>query len=116
MSWMVTNLILLVLYLGFMIYLGILSEKRSTGSASGYLLAGRTATLPWIIMSIFATGVGAVAYIGTVGMISQGGVIDLWFEFFYCVGTPLMTLLFVRKLRTSGIISFLEFTPTIVST
>ena len=108
MSWGLLNLVVLILYLLFMVYLGIWSERGMTKSASGYLLAERSATLPWIIMSIFATGIGTLAYIGTIGMISKGGVIDLWFEFFWCIGTPLMALLFVRKLRTSGIISFLD--------
>ncbi len=97
---------MLIGYMGIMVYMGILSERGMVKGVSGYLLANRTATLPWIIMSIFATGVGTLAYIGTVGMISGGGVIDLWFEFFWCIGTPIMTLLFARKLRTSGIISF----------
>jgi Na+/proline symporter len=57
-------------------------------------------------MSIFATGVGSLAYIATVGMISEGGIIDLWFEFFWVIGVPLMTLLFAKKLRMSGIITF----------
>ena len=101
MSWGMLNLVVLIGYLAFMIYLGIWSERGQKDTASSFLLAGRTATLPWIIMSVFATGVGTLAYIGTVGMIATGGVIDLWFEWFWCVGTPLMTLLFVRKMRTS---------------
>ena len=107
MDWNLLNLITLVLYLAFVIYLGIWSERGTKEkNATGYLLADRDATLPWIIMSIFATGVGTLAYIGTVGMIAEGGIIDLWFEFFWCIGTPIMAILFARKLRTSGIISF----------
>ncbi|MDF1564809.1 MAG: sodium:solute symporter family protein [Deltaproteobacteria bacterium] len=109
MSWGLLNLITLAVYLAFMVWLGILSERGGqSDSASGFLLAGRSVTLPWIIMSVFATGVGTLAYIGTVGMIATGGVIDLWYEWFWCVGTPIMTMLFVRKMRTSGIISFLD--------
>lgn len=106
MDWNLQNLIVLVLYLALLVYLGIWSERGSRRSATGFLLADRSATLPWIIMSVFATGVGSLAYIGTVGMIAKGGVIDLWFEFFCCAGIAIMALLFVRKLRTSGIISF----------
>ncbi len=108
MSWGILNLVTLVAYLSLMIWLGIWSERGQKKDASGFLLAGRNITLPWIIMSIFATGVGTLAYIGTVGMIAGGGVIDLWYEWFWCVGTPIMTMLFVRKMRTSGIISFLD--------
>lgn len=108
MSWGLLNLLTLIVYIAAMVYLGILSEQSTEKSVSGYLLAQRTITLPWIIMSVFATGIGTLAYIGTVGMIYSGGVIDLWFEFFWCIGAPLMALLFVRKLRTSGIISFLD--------
>lgn len=108
MSWAMLNLIVLLVYLALMIYLGIISERGVSKTATGYLLAERSLTLPWIIMSVFATATGTLAYIGTVGMIYQGGVIDLWFEFFWCIGIPLMALLFVRKLRTSGIISCLD--------
>jgi len=108
MSWGVLNLVTLVAYLAFMVWLGIWSERGMKEDASGYLLAGRSLSLPWIVMSVFATGVGTLAYIGTVGMIASGGVIDLWYEWFWCVGTPIMTMLFVRKMRTSGIISFLD--------
>jgi len=107
MSWGMINLLMLVAYLGLIIYLGFWSERSSKQkeTAAGFHLAERNATLPWIIMSVFASGVGTMAIIGTVGMIFHGGVVDLWFEFFWCVGTPLLTLFFVRKLRTSGIIS-----------
>jgi len=105
MEWNLMNLIILIIYLAGLVYVGVVAERGSTGSATGFLLAKREATLPWIIMSIFATGIGTLAYIGTVGMIASGGVVDLWFEYFYVVGMPILTILFVRKLRTSGIIS-----------
>lgn len=93
-------------YMGLLLWIGTLIERRMSKTATGFLLAERSATLPWIIMSIFATGVGSLAYIATVGMISGGGIIDLWFEFFWVIGIPLMALLFARKLRMSGIITF----------
>ena len=106
MNWNLLNLFMFAGYMALLLLIGVIIERRMSGTATGFLLAERSATLPWIIMSIFATGVGSLAYIATVGMINKGGVIDLWFEFFWVIGIPLLVLLFARKLRMSGIISF----------
>jgi len=52
MSWGLLNLITLALYMGFMIWLGIWSERGQKESANGFLLADRNVTLPWIVMSV----------------------------------------------------------------
>jgi Na+/proline symporter len=106
MNWNILNLIVFLFYMGILLLIGWIVERTVSKTATGFLLAERKATLPWIVMSVFATGVGSLAYIATVGIISQGGVIDLWFELFWVLGLPLMTLLFARKLRMSGIITF----------
>jgi len=69
------DIIVLVLYLALVLSLGIWSARRGFGrTTSGYFLGGRNFTWPFIGLSLFATDMSSMQFVGQAGFAYQAGI------------------------------------------
>lgn len=70
-----TTLVLLILYLGAVLAIGIFARRRSRPTVEDYFLANRTLGLWLLVGTIVATIVNGLAVTGTPALLYEGGVL-----------------------------------------
>lgn len=102
-SSMVAKLIAFILYLGFMVYIGLRSASKNT-SASDFFLGGRKVG-PWVTaLSAEASDSSAWLLMGLPGLCYLGGIKEtFWTAFGLIVGTYLNWLIIAKPLRKCSI-------------
>jgi len=96
--------IVLALYVGFLAYLVLRLAKRSTGSATDYLLAGRALTLPAFVGTLVSSWYGGILGVGEYGY--RYGISNwLVFGVPYYLAALLFAIFLARRVRQSEFVS-----------
>ncbi|KAF2361704.1 Sodium/solute symporter [Trinorchestia longiramus] len=103
------DLVVILLYFGFVIGVGIWSSRRTKGSASGYFLASRS--MHWLPVgaSLFASNIGSGHFIGLAGSGAASGIGVGGFELSAIYVLMLLGWVFVPVYMSSGVFTMPEY-------
>jgi len=102
------NLLMICVYFGFMIWIGIYFKARAGKSSDAYILADRKAPLWVVVGSIFATWVSSATLIGYGGMGYSTGIASYWSGGAFMLACTWLGFWAIPKLRASGITTIPE--------
>ncbi|MBS4013105.1 MAG: Na+:solute symporter [Bacteroidetes bacterium] len=101
--------IIIVLFLGISLTIGLYFRKRGGKSLADYFLTGRN--LPWYIagISMVATTFAADTPLAVTELVAQGGVSGNWVWWNMLIGGMLTTFFFAKYWRKAEVLTELEF-------
>lgn len=104
----VFNLIVVALYFGAMISVGIFYQRRASKDSDAYILADRKAPLWIVVGSIFATWVNSATLLGYGGTGYTSGIAGYWSGGAFMVACTWLGFWAIPRLRASGITTIPE--------
>ncbi len=101
--------IIVVLFMGFLLWLGFRLARKASSDTSEYILAGRK--LPWWLAgtSYSAVNLNASTMLQDSRKIRQDGVAGLWFTWQNILNASVSTVWFIRLWRRAGYMTQMEF-------
>jgi SSS family solute:Na+ symporter len=96
------SLIIIVVYFAVVVAIGIFSRKTAR-DASGFFVAGRRVSTPWIAGSLVATIIGGSATVGMAGLGYQFGLTGAWWLLVGSIGLVVLGLFFAERVRKFGL-------------
>lgn len=104
-----TDWIIVVIFFGLTLYIGLRFKNKASSSLTDFFLAGRN--LPWYIagISMVATTFAADTPLWVAEVIRQNGVSANWLWWNMLIGGMLTTFFFAKMWRKSGVLTELEF-------
>ena len=103
-----TQLIILVVYFFFIIFLGIIAMKKVKGSED-LLVAGRTLGMMYVSVSIAAEYMGGLGTIGTAEVAFTQGMGVIWYHIASACGLMLFGFAFAHYYRKYNVITVPEY-------
>lgn len=104
-----TDWIIVALFLGITLYIGLRFKNKASGSLTDFFLAGRN--LPWYIagISMVATTFAADTPLWVAEVIKKNGISGNWLWWNMLIGGMLTTFFFAKMWRKANVITELEF-------
>ncbi|MCB0401683.1 MAG: Na+:solute symporter [Flavobacteriales bacterium] len=104
-----TDWIIVAVFLGITLFIGLRFKNKASGSLSDFFLAGRN--LPWYIagISMVATTFAADTPLWVAEVIKQNGISGNWLWWNMLIGGMLTTFFFARMWRKANVLTELEF-------
>jgi Na+/proline symporter len=104
-----TDWIIVVIFLGITLYIGLKFKNKASGSLTDFFLAGRN--LPWYIagISMVATTFAADTPLWVAEVIKKNGVSGNWLWWNMLIGGMLTTFFFAKMWRKANVLTELEF-------
>lgn len=101
--------LIVVLFLGLTLYIGLRFKNKASGSLTDFFLAGRN--LPWYIagISMVATTFAADTPLWVAEVIKKNGVSGNWLWWNMLIGGMLTTFFFAKLWRKANVLTELEF-------
>ena len=101
--------IIVLVFLGITLYIGLKFKNKASGSLTDFFLAGRN--LPWYIagISMVATTFAADTPLWVAEVIKKNGISGNWLWWNMLIGGMLTTFFFAKMWRKSGVLTELEF-------
>lgn len=101
--------IIVIVFLGITLYIGLKYKNKASGSLTDFFLAGRN--LPWYIagISMVATTFAADTPLWVAEVIKKNGISGNWLWWNMLIGGMLTTFFFAKMWRKSGVLTELEF-------
>ena len=100
--------IIVCLYIVLLFLISYYAKRRSAGSATNYVLAGRQLTTPLITVSIVGLAVGGASTIGVAEQAYKVGLSAGWYTTAWGLGAIAMGLLVAKKYRELNITTIPE--------
>lgn len=100
--------IIVCVYIGLLFVISYYAKRRSAGSATNYVLAGRQLTTPLITVSIVGLAVGGASTIGVAEQAYKVGLSAGWYTTAWGLGAIAMGLLVAKKYRELNITTIPE--------
>ncbi|HWR09167.1 sodium:solute symporter family protein [Sporomusa sp.] len=100
--------IIVCLYIVLLFMISYYAKRRSAGSATNYVLAGRQLTTPLITVSIVGLAVGGASTIGVAEQAYKVGLSAGWYTTAWGLGAIAMGLLVAKKYRELNITTIPE--------
>ena len=103
------DLIIVIVFLGISLYIGLKFKNKSSGSLVDFFLAGRN--LPWYIagISMVATTFAADTPLWVAEVIKKNGISGNWLWWNMLIGGMLTTFFFAKMWRKANVLTELEF-------
>ncbi|MBX7058864.1 MAG: Na+:solute symporter [Leptospirales bacterium] len=103
------DILLIVLYFGLSLGMGLMLSRRGGASLSEYFLSGRSA--PWWLVGtgMVATTFAADTPLAVTGLVRGGGISANWIWWSAAIGAALTVFFFARLWRRAGVLTDLEF-------
>ncbi|GBG56416.1 sodium:solute symporter family protein [Sporomusaceae bacterium FL31] len=101
-------LIIVSIYIASLFAISYYAKKRSSGSATNYVLAGRQLTTPLITVSIVGLAVGGASTIGVAEQAYKVGLSAGWYTTAWGIGAIVMGMLVAKKYRELNITTIPE--------
>lgn len=104
-----TDWIIVAVFLGITLYIGLKFKTKASGSLTDFFLAGRN--LPWYIagISMVATTFAADTPLWVAEVIKKNGVSGNWLWWNMLIGGMLTTFFFAKMWRKANVLTELEF-------
>jgi len=104
-----TDWIIVAIFLGITLYIGLKFKNKASGSLTDFFLAGRN--LPWYIagISMVATTFAADTPLWVAEVIKTNGVSGNWLWWNMLIGGMLTTFFFAKMWRKANVLTELEF-------
>jgi solute:Na+ symporter, SSS family len=104
-----TDWIIVAIFLGITLYIGLKFKNKASGSLTDFFLAGRN--LPWYIagISMVATTFAADTPLWVAEVIKKNGVSGNWLWWNMLIGGMLTTFFFAKMWRKANVLTELEF-------
>lgn len=104
-----TDWIIVALFLGITLYIGLRFKNKASGSLTDFFLAGRN--LPWYIagISMVATTFAADTPLWVAEVIKKNGISGNWLWWNMLIGGMLTTFFFAKMWRKANVLTELEF-------
>ena len=104
-----TDWIIVALFLGITLYIGLKFKNKASGSLTDFFLAGRN--LPWYIagISMVATTFAADTPLWVAEVIKKNGISGNWLWWNMLIGGMLTTFFFAKMWRKANVLTELEF-------
>jgi len=101
--------IIVAVFLGITLYIGLKFKNKASGSLTDFFLAGRN--LPWYIagISMVATTFAADTPLWVAEVVKKNGISGNWLWWNMLIGGMLTTFFFAKMWRKSGVLTELEF-------
>jgi SSS family solute:Na+ symporter len=101
--------IIVVVFLGITLYIGLKFKDKASGSLTDFFLAGRN--LPWYIagISMVATTFAADTPLWVAEVIKKNGISGNWLWWNMLIGGMLTTFFFAKMWRKANVLTELEF-------
>ena len=101
--------IIVVIFLGITLYVGLKFKNKASGSLTDFFLAGRN--LPWYIagISMVATTFAADTPLWVAEVIKKNGISGNWLWWNMLIGGMLTTFFFAKMWRKANVLTELEF-------
>ncbi len=101
--------IIVVVFLGITLYIGLKFKNKASGSLTDFFLAGRN--LPWYIagISMVATTFAADTPLWVAEVIKKNGISGNWLWWNMLIGGMLTTFFFAKMWRKANVLTELEF-------
>ena len=101
--------IIVVIFLGITLYIGLKFKNKASGSLTDFFLAGRN--LPWYIagISMVATTFAADTPLWVAEVIKKNGISGNWLWWNMLIGGMLTTFFFAKMWRKANVLTELEF-------
>ena len=96
------SLIIIAVYFAVVVAIGVFSRKRAR-DASGFFVAGRRSSTPWIAGSLVATIIGGSATVGMAGLGFSRGLTGAWWLLVGSIGLVVLGLFFAERVRKFGL-------------
>ena len=96
------GLIIIVVYFAVVVAIGVFSRKTAR-DASGFFVAGRRSSTPWIAGSLVATIIGGSATVGMAGLGFSRGLTGAWWLLVGSIGLVVLGLFFAERVRKFGL-------------
>ena len=96
------DLIIIAVYFAVVVAIGIFSRKTAR-DASGFFVAGRRSSTPWIAGSLVATIIGGSATVGMAGLGFSRGLTGAWWLLVGSIGLVVLGLFFAERVRKFGL-------------
>jgi SSS family solute:Na+ symporter len=96
------DLIIIVVYFAVVVTIGIFSRKAAR-DASGFFVASRRSSTPWIAGSLVATIIGGSATVGMAGLGFSRGLTGAWWLLVGSIGLVVLGLFFAERVRKFGL-------------
>ena len=100
--------LIVCLYIVLLFAISYYAKRRSAGSATNYVLAGRKLTTPLITVSIVGLAVGGASTIGVAEQAYKVGLSAGWYTTAWGIGAIVMGLLVAKKYRELNITTIPE--------
>ncbi|WP_425058946.1 Sodium/glucose cotransporter [Sporomusa carbonis] len=101
-------LTIVLLYIALLFLISYFAQRRSSGGATNYILAGRQLTTPLITVSIVGLAIGGASTIGVSEQAYKLGLSAGWYTAAWGIGAITMGLLVAKKYRELGITTIPE--------
>jgi len=95
--------IIVCIYIALLFAISLFAQRRSAGTATNYILAGRQLTTPLITVSIVGLAVGGASTIGVAEQAYKVGLSAGWYTTAWGIGAIVMGLLVAKKYRKLNI-------------
>ncbi|MDF1672000.1 MAG: Na+:solute symporter [Vicingaceae bacterium] len=104
-----TDWIIVAVFLGITLYIGLKFKNKASGSLTDFFLAGRN--LPWYIagISMVATTFAADTPLWVAEVIKKNGISGNWLWWNMLIGGMLTTFFFAKMWRKANVLTELEF-------
>ena len=104
-----TDWIIVVIFLGITLFIGLKFKDKASGSLTDFFLAGRN--LPWYIagISMVATTFAADTPLWVTEVIKKNGISGNWLWWNMLIGGMLTTFFFAKMWRKANVLTELEF-------
>jgi len=101
--------IIVVIFLGITLYIGLKFKNKASGSLTDFFLAGRN--LPWYIagISMVATTFAADTPLWVAEVVKKNGISGNWLWWNMLIGGMLTTFFFAKMWRKANVLTELEF-------
>lgn len=96
------DLIIIAVYFAVVVAIGIFSRKAAR-DASGFFVASRRSSTPWIAGSLVATIIGGSATVGMAGLGFSRGLTGAWWLLVGSIGLVVLGLFFAERVRKFGL-------------
>jgi len=100
--------LIVCIYIFLLFAISYFAQRRSAGSATNYILAGRKLTTPLITVSIVGLAVGGASTIGVAEQAYKVGLSSGWYTTAWGVGAITMGMLVAKKYRELNITTIPE--------
>ncbi|KAH3794758.1 hypothetical protein DPMN_148296 [Dreissena polymorpha] len=105
----VSDIVVIIVYFLLVLFVGLWSSRKNSGSAGGYFLAGRN--MNWIPVgaSLFASNIGSRHFVGMVGSGASTGIAIYLYELNAMYVLMILAYIFLPVYIASGVFTMPEY-------